>query len=63
MISINFWLMTYFMIQCAVFGLLLGVAAEDVKRFRHAVFLWVLACFWPVLIAWKLLCGKEPSNG
>lgn len=49
----------YGFIHCAFFGLLVGLAAEEAKSWKHYAFLWLLAAAWPLIVAWKVFCHKE----
>lgn len=51
----NTFIMGYGFIQCAFFGLLVGLAAEEAKNWKHYAFLWLLAMGWPLIIALKFL--------
>lgn len=55
----NTFILGYGFIQCAFFGLLVGLAAEEAKNWKHYAFLWLLAMGWPIIVAWKVFCEKE----
>lgn len=55
----NIFIVGYICLQCVFFGLLVGLAAEEAKNWKHYAFLWVLAMGWPVIGAWKVFCEKE----
>jgi hypothetical protein len=50
----------YGFIHAGMFGLLIGLAAENLRTWRHWAFLWLLSMVWPVIIGWKVFCDKEP---
>lgn len=48
----------YGFVHCGFFGLLVGLAAEEAKSWKHYAFLFVLAAAWPAIVAWKLCCQR-----
>lgn len=56
-------ILIYGWIHTTFFGLLVGLAAEQDHTWRHYLFLLLLSFFWPVIVAWKLLCKRGPAAG
>lgn len=58
----TFLILLYGYIHVGFFGLLVGLAAEEAKNWKHYAFLLVLSMFWPGIVFWKLTCDKRAAQ-